>query len=115
MTTTVDIETSRIENALLVPNQAIRALEGQRVVYAIGEGILTGSPAILTEERPNGPLGADASPGMILPIQITVGVTSDDYSEVLAGDLVEGDEILLNPIAELLNSPLGQPVSERNR
>ena len=115
MTASVDIEISRIENALLVPNQAIRALEGQRVVYAIGDGILTGSPAVLTEERPRGPFWGVGSPGMILPIQITVGVTSDDYSEVLAGDLAEGDEILLNPLAEILNSPLGQRVSERNR
>ncbi|MBL6981387.1 MAG: efflux RND transporter periplasmic adaptor subunit [Anaerolineales bacterium] len=122
MTATVDIEISRIENTLLVPNQAIRALEGQRVVYAFGDGIISGGPAALSEERPSGPFGglaqafgAGASPSMILPIPITVGVTSDNYSEVLSGDLAEGDEILLNPIAELLNSPLGQRGPTRNR
>ncbi len=122
MTASVGIEISRIENALLVPNQAIRALDGQRVVYLFGNRIASGIPAAPNEGSPNRPLGGlletlggGVSPNMIQPSPITVGVSADNYSEVIAGDLVEGDEILLNPITEILNSPLGPSGPMRNR
>ncbi len=122
MTASVEIEIGRIENALLVPNQAIRGLEGQRVVYMFGDRIPLGDQGTPLEGRPNIPLSGlletlrgGSPPGRILPIPIIVGVSSDNYSEVIGGDLAEGDEILLNPITEILNSPLGRrsPMSNR--
>ncbi|MBL7164336.1 MAG: efflux RND transporter periplasmic adaptor subunit [Anaerolineales bacterium] len=110
MTSSANIEIGRVENALLVPNQAIRSLDGQRVVYLFGDGIRFGVLAAPQEGRPGGPLGGlletfggGVPSNTILPIPITVGINSDIYSEVIGGDLGEGDEILLNPIAELLN------------
>jgi len=119
MTSTVDIEVGRVENALLVPNQSIRSLEGQRVVYMFGDG---NPPAGPLEGRPSRPLGGllevfgiGMPSSAVLPILISVGVSSDIYSEVVDGDLAEGDEILLNPISELLNSPLGHRNPMRSR
>ncbi len=110
MTAAVDIEIGRVEGALLVPNQAIRSLEGQRVVYRYGDSAAPGGLAAPNEGGPESPLGGlletlggGAPSDMILPIPITIGVSSDDYSEVVGGDLMEGDEVLLNPIPELLN------------
>ncbi len=122
MTASVEIEIGRIDNVLLVPNQAIRGLDGQRVVYVFRDRITSGGPAAPLAGRPNIPLsglletlGGGAPPAAIIPIPISVGVSSDNFSEVIAGDLAEGDEILLNPITEILNSPLGQrsPLSNR--
>lgn len=122
MTASVEIEIGRIDNALLVPNQAIRGLDGQRVVYVLGDRIASGAPAAPLAGRPNIPLsglletlGGGSPPAAIIPIPISVGVSSDNFSEVIAGDLAEGDEILLNPITEILNSPLGQRSSLSNR
>lgn len=104
MTSSVNIEIGRVENALLVPNQAIRSLDGQRVVYMFGDGIPLGYPADPQGGRSSSPLGGLPS-NTILPVPITVGVSSENYSEVVGGDLAEGDEILLDPVIELLNAP----------
>ncbi|MFZ5911727.1 MAG: efflux RND transporter periplasmic adaptor subunit [Chloroflexota bacterium] len=69
------IQVRDVQDALLVPNRAIRMLDGQRVVYAL---------------REDGPLEA---------IPVRLGVTSDAYSELAAGALQEGNQIVLNPPA----------------
>jgi HlyD family secretion protein len=72
MTAAVNLVVSEIEDVLLVPNRAVRLREGERVVYVLRNG------------RPT-------------PVTVRLGSSSDLYSQVLDGDLEEGDEVLLNP------------------
>ncbi len=72
MTAAVNIVVSQIENVLLVPNRAVRLLDGERVVYVLEQGRLE-------------------------PVQIELGVSSETHSQVIAGELQEGDMIVLNP------------------
>jgi HlyD family secretion protein len=80
MTAAVNVVVERLENVLLVPNRAVRSIDGQRVVYIIRNGSL---------ERAS----------------ITLGATSDVNSEVANGDIQVGDEIVLNPPANFQNGP----------
>jgi HlyD family secretion protein len=73
MTSAVEIVVSQLENALLVPNQAVRAEEGKRIVYILGEN------------------------GQLTKVEVTLGASSDRYSQLLEGDLQLGDLIVLNP------------------
>ena len=72
MTAAVNIVVSQLEDVLLVPNRAVRALEGVRVVYILKDGVL-------------------------YPVEITLGASSETMSEVIAGELKAGDQIVLNP------------------
>jgi len=72
MTAAVNIVVEQLDNVLLVPNRAVRLVDGQRVVY------------ILQDQQ-------------LEAVQITLGATSDIDSEVIAGDLRAGDLIVLNP------------------
>ncbi|HSM25548.1 MAG TPA: efflux RND transporter periplasmic adaptor subunit [Anaerolineaceae bacterium] len=84
MTAAVNIIISEIEDVVVIPNRAVRLVEGQRVVYV---------------------LKADE----LLPtaVNITIGATSDLQSEVIEGDLQVGDVIVLNPPTEFM--PSGGP------
>jgi HlyD family secretion protein len=82
MTSAVNIVVSQLEEALLVPNRAVRVLEGQRVVYTLSSG------------------------GELDPIPVTLGASSDTHSEILDSDLQEGDAVVLNPPANFdFNGP----------
>ncbi len=72
MTAAVTIVTRTLEDVLLVPNRAVRLVGGKRVVYVLRNGVPT-------------------------PVEITLGATSDSFSEVIDGDLAAGDLIVLNP------------------
>lgn len=72
MTAAVNIVVSELEDVLLVPNRAVRILDGQRVVYILKNG----SPE---------------------PVAIVLGASSDVDSQILEGELQEGDLIVLNP------------------
>lgn len=74
MTAAVTINVKELADVLLVPNQAVRYLDAKRVVYVLKNGVLT-------------------------PVDIQLGATSDTYSELISTDLKEGDEIVLNPPA----------------
>lgn len=80
MTAAVNIVVSQLENVLLVPNRAVRVTEGMRVVF-------------ITKN------------GQFEPIEIVLGASSDVYSEVIDGELVEGMKIILNPPFYLTNNP----------
>jgi HlyD family secretion protein len=73
MTTEVDIVVAQREDALLIPNQAIFVEDGKQVVYIDkpGQGIVR--------------------------VEITGGISSDAYTELLTGDLQAGDQIVLTP------------------
>jgi HlyD family secretion protein len=72
MTAAVDIVVMQLEDVLLVPNRAVRVQDGQRVVYVMRGGQLT-------------------------QVEITLGASSDSYSQVLEGELQAGELIVLNP------------------
>ena len=75
MTAAVNIVVDRLEDVLIVPNRAVRVKEGKRVVYVL---------------RNNVPQ----------PVEISLGASSETMSQVLTGDLKEGDLIILNPPVE---------------
>lgn len=88
MTAAVNIVVSQLENVLLVPNRAVRVVDGDRVVYVMVNGEMKTA-------------------------RITLGASSDSYSEVVEGDLMEGDAIILNPPTEIF-SQNGPPAFVRN-
>ena len=79
MTAAVNIVVDQLQDVLLVPNRAVRVLEGKRVVYVLKDGSLQ-------------------------PVEITLGASSDTVSEVLEGELKEGDLIVLNPPLSSINN-----------
>jgi HlyD family secretion protein len=72
LTAAVNLVVDQIDDALLVPNRAVRVVDGQRVVYVLRDGQMTAVPIVL-------------------------GTSSESHSQVLEGDLEPGDTILLNP------------------
>ncbi|MEX1247867.1 MAG: efflux RND transporter periplasmic adaptor subunit [Anaerolineales bacterium] len=74
MTAAVNVVVSQLDDVLLVPNRAVRVVDGARVVYV---------------------LRGDA----LAPVEITLGASSETYSEVTSGELQAGDLIVLNPPA----------------
>lgn len=75
LTAAVNLVVEQIENALLVPNRAVRVRDGERVVYVLKEGVPTAVP-------------------------VRLGASSDTDSQVLEGELQVGDQILLDPPTE---------------
>jgi HlyD family secretion protein len=87
MTAAVNIAVENKQDVLLVPNRAIRLVNDQYVIYIIRDGVK-----------------------MMIPIEI--GSTSDSSSEILSGDVHEGDEVILNPsssLIDLMQSQQGMP------
>jgi HlyD family secretion protein len=74
MTASAYIQVDKVEDALLIPNRAIRIKDGERVVYVLD----------------NSNVEPQAVP-------IVFGVTDGVMSEVLTGDLNTGDQVVLNP------------------
>ncbi len=72
MTAAVTIVVTQMEDVLLIPNRAVRVQNGRRVVY-----VMRG-------------LSLEA-------VEVTLGASSETFSEVVAGELKEGDTIVLNP------------------
>jgi len=77
MTAAVNIVVSEIKDALIVPNRAIRLRNGQRVVYLLKDGLLEA-------------------------VEVVVGASSDTHSEIVKGNVAEGDLVVLNPPPALL-------------
>jgi HlyD family secretion protein len=73
MTAAVNIVVEKLTGVLLVPNRAVRVLEGERVVYVLDAG------------------------GVPQPVNVTLGASSETDSQVLEGELQEGEAIILNP------------------
>ena len=85
MTAAINIVVEQMDNVLLVPNRAVRVVDGQRVVYILQNGEL-------------------------VSVRITLGASSDTESEVVDGNLKSGDLIVLNPpqIFEAGGGPFGR-------
>lgn len=74
MTAAVTVVVTELQDVLVIPNRAVRVLDGQRVVYVLRDGTM-------------------------LPVEVTLGASSETQSEIVDGDLHEGDTIVLNPPA----------------
>jgi HlyD family secretion protein len=72
MTAAVTITTKEAKDALLIPNRAVRVVDGQRVVYVLKDG------------QP-------------VAVDVRLGTVADTSSEVVGGDLKEGDLLVMNP------------------
>ncbi len=84
MTAAVTISVKELTDALLVPNRAVRVIDGKRMVY------------ILVDGQPKA-------------VEVRLGATSDTNSEVVGGDLKEGDQIVLNPPSSAFGPGAGGP------
>ncbi|HNQ93773.1 MAG TPA: efflux RND transporter periplasmic adaptor subunit [Anaerolineales bacterium] len=76
MTAAVNITVEEIDNVILVPNRAVRLLDGQRYVYLMVNGVPQKT-------------------------EVSLGSSSDTMSVLAGGDVSEGDLIILNPPAEI--------------
>jgi len=84
LTAAVNLVVDQINDALLVPNRAVRVVNGDRVVYVLRDG-------------------------KTVPVPIVLGTSSETHSQVLQGDLTSGELIILNPpvVFEPGNGPPG--------
>jgi HlyD family secretion protein len=75
MTAGVNIVVEELQDVLLIPNRAVRLVDGERVIYVLVDG---------------------------QPVQkdIRLGSSSDTMSIVASGDVAEGDLVILNPPVE---------------
>jgi HlyD family secretion protein len=80
MTVAVNIVTKQLQDQLLVPNRAVRSVNGQRLVYVLRNG------------QPS-------------PVNVALGASSDTESVVTGGGLKAGDLIILNPPANFQGGP----------
>lgn len=81
MTAAVNVLVNQLEDVLVVPNRAVRLVDGKRVVYVLKEGIPTA-------------------------VFIEIGPSSDLDTQILSGDLKEGDLIVLNPPVQFQRNPV---------
>lgn len=72
MTAAVNIVVEEFANVIIIPNKAVRVVDGQRVVY------------VLVNEA-------------LEQVKVTLGASSENNSVVLEGGLNAGDAIVLNP------------------
>ena len=79
MTAAVNIVVVQLSDVILIPNQAVRLLDGKRVVYLLQNGVPTA-------------------------VNIEVGASSDNFSELVSGDVKPGDPIVLNPPSSLFSN-----------
>ena len=84
MTAAVNIVVDQITDALLVPNRAVRVVDGQRVVYILRDN-------------------------QLLAVNVTLGASSDNQSQVTGGELQVGNQIVLNPPQDLFGTNGGGP------
>ncbi|MCC6297672.1 MAG: efflux RND transporter periplasmic adaptor subunit [Anaerolineales bacterium] len=75
MTAAVNITVKDLADVVLVPNRAVRLIDGQRVIYLL----VNGQP---------------------VKTEVSLGASSDTMSEITGGDVSEGDLIILNPPSE---------------
>lgn len=80
MTAAVTIYGDVQQEVLLVPSRAIRVVEGQPTVY------------ILQGDTPT-------------PVPVKLGLSSEAYTQVIEGDLQEGDLVVLNPPTQFTFGP----------
>ena len=75
MTAAVNIAVSHLSDVLQVPSRAVRTVNGQRVVYK------------LINNQP-------------VEVEVTLGASYANYSQITSGDIKDGDLVILNPPAQ---------------
>jgi HlyD family secretion protein len=100
MTATADIVVKTVDAALLVPNAALRYTPPQE---SGGGFLFFPSPnmgAVTSAEKSGGVRTIWVLRGATpTPIDIEVGATDGQYTEVLSGDIKEGDEVVTDAVA----------------
>ncbi len=81
MTAAVNITVEQIDDVILIPNRAVRLLDGQRYIYLMVNGIPQKT-------------------------EVSLGASSDTMSVLVGGDVSEGASIILNPPVEV-GGPFG--------
>ncbi len=76
MTAAINVTVSQLDDVLLAPSRAVRTVDNKRVVYVLKNNIP-------------------------MPVEITLGASANNYSQITSGDLKVGDLIILNPPANL--------------
>lgn len=72
MTATANITVTNLANVLVIPNRAIKTINTRQIVYVMQNGSLR-------------------------PVPITTGISSTDTTQLLTGNLQEGESIVLDP------------------
>jgi HlyD family secretion protein len=75
MTAAVNVVVSNLKDVLTIPNRAVRLVDGKRVIYLLKNGLPT-------------------------KVEVVLGASSDTVSELVSGEVKEGDTIILNPSAD---------------
>ncbi|MBN2499727.1 MAG: efflux RND transporter periplasmic adaptor subunit [Anaerolineales bacterium] len=88
MTAAVNIIVQEFNDALLVPNRAVRLLDGNRIVYVLN------------------------NMNQLEIVKVELGASSDNYSQVVGGDLKAGEKLVLNP--PLVFGPGGESMPPPN-
>jgi len=107
MTSAVSIVVQQLTEALLVPNQALRVVDGDRVVYILSDVEFLEADAESSNAFQNFMRGLRSGDQPMIAttmIEVTVGATSDSYSQILDGDLQIGDQVVLNPPTDMQTS-----------
>ena len=78
LTAAVEVVVRQVENALLVPNRAVRWVRGEQVVYLADAG-------------------ENINPSNLKMVPVTLGASSDEFSELIDGEIKDGDLVVLNP------------------
>ena len=82
MTAAVTIIVKQLDNILVIQNRSVRLKDSKRVVYILKENVPTA-------------------------VNVTIGASSDTTSELVSGEVKEGDLIILNPPATTTFGPGG--------
>lgn len=72
MTASANIAVTQLKGVLLVPSRAIRVINNRRVVYVLRNGSQSA-------------------------VDVTLGASDNTYTQIVSGDLHEGDKVVLNP------------------
>ncbi len=78
LTAAVQVVVRQVEDALLVPNRAVRWVRGEQVVYLAGPG-------------------ENLNPSNLIMVPVTLGASSDEFSELIDGEINSGNLVVLNP------------------
>jgi HlyD family secretion protein len=78
LTAAVQIVVRQVEDVLIIPNRAVRWVRGEQVVYVSTSG-------------------EEATLENLKKVSVTLGASSDEFTELVDGDLAEGDFLVLNP------------------
>jgi HlyD family secretion protein len=82
MTASASIVISQVSNVVLIPNRAVKTINNQKMVFLDNNGTLT-------------------------PVVVSLGSSAGTSSQLLAGNVKEGDTIVLNPPSTLTTQQQG--------